>query len=695
MSTLQLLLNNRNLRNSSSIFRICLPQIKPQSANFSLRMCLESAMEAVAKSTVYSQEHQTFEVASYLNPEKSWDVLGDASLIKRIVLNISAYLIETWQDIGLLLLVAEQECTQDVVFVSVEIRALNLHNEPCSLCDDNIKPCQPGFEKEATVISKLWLAQRLVGELKGDTLVKDNFSTLRFRIPFRHPTRIEQPDFPSYTYGKDFIMKPSILIIEPLDAMRDIYERYVSAWGFKVIAVSNLSEAEKALNSSIMVSFVLLSMQAASFNDSPGSSPLLSWREQKEAADSCIGDTFESRGGANTESGRRARSPPLRRASDSSCAHKEASISMFSKVLDMKMDCFKGVAVIVLTPFRDQADFKLPERDAFAWKILSKPCGLMKLYAALSSLLTDGPADQRPSTSIDRPVSESSGLSHPPRNLSVDGPTPFRILIVDNHPVNQKLHKFIIEQYFASDPSQPICDVAVDGIHACNCVIYAEYDLVLMDMNMPGMTGEEATAHIRTLEEHDELSSFGRPLTIIGMSATTRKFTEEEYTAMGMDGFLPFPIDRTCVNGMICEHMERSRKHQPPVFDIDRVLNICEGSYSFAISMLDEFVRTSLLHVGMLRNRLIIEQQDTLMSTAEAIRLAATRFGAPWLKRAVTEFVRLLPDPPTVQTIHSITDRSEQKPEMKLRSIQLRALAQVETEILVIGQAAVSLRKSA
>lgn len=228
--------------------------------------------------------------------------------------------------------------------------------------------------------------------------------------------------------------------------------------------------------------------------------------------------------------------------------HSSKVNSMFAKVLEMKLDCFHGVSVIVMTPFRDHADFRLYERDAFAWQVLSKPCGMGKLSNSLSTILSDSPTERMkdPTTVIGRFDSERTELSHATRDMAINGPTPFRILIVDNHPVNQKLLVWMVESSSAPERPQPICDLADNGVHACDCVVYSEYDLVLMDMNMPGMTGMEATSEIRKMERTGELSSLGRRVPIVGMSATTRKFTPEEYQEMGMDDFLPVILATLC-----------------------------------------------------------------------------------------------------------------------------------------------------
>jgi two-component system, sensor histidine kinase and response regulator len=79
--------------------------------------------------------------------------------------------------------------------------------------------------------------------------------------------------------------------------------------------------------------------------------------------------------------------------------------------------------------------------------------------------------------------------------------------------------------------------VAGNGHEALAAVDKQSFDAVLMDVQMPGMDGLEATAAIRERE-----TETGSHLPIIAMTAHAMKGDEERCRAAGMDGYISKPI---------------------------------------------------------------------------------------------------------------------------------------------------------
>ena len=81
-----------------------------------------------------------------------------------------------------------------------------------------------------------------------------------------------------------------------------------------------------------------------------------------------------------------------------------------------------------------------------------------------------------------------------------------------------------------------LADVAADGYEVLEAVRRQCYDLILMDVQMPGMDGLEATRRIRA-----ELPPERQP-SIVAMTASVLDGHREACLAAGMDDFLPKPV---------------------------------------------------------------------------------------------------------------------------------------------------------
>lgn len=104
-----------------------------------------------------------------------------------------------------------------------------------------------------------------------------------------------------------------------------------------------------------------------------------------------------------------------------------------------------------------------------------------------------------------------------------------RILVAEDNPVNQS----VIEGYLAKIGYG--ADFASDGRQAVEAASGKNYDLILMDCNMPNMDGFEATRRIRALNMQES------PI-IIALTASAMKEDKERCIAAGMDDFISKPL---------------------------------------------------------------------------------------------------------------------------------------------------------
>jgi two-component system sensor histidine kinase/response regulator len=116
----------------------------------------------------------------------------------------------------------------------------------------------------------------------------------------------------------------------------------------------------------------------------------------------------------------------------------------------------------------------------------------------------------------------------------VRGANRLRILVAEDHPVNQKYALRVLEKLGHS------VALADDGAEVLSMLKEFRFDAVLMDVQMPNMSGLEATAAIRAREATE-----GGHLHIIAMTANAMQGDREACLAGGMDDYVskPIPID--------------------------------------------------------------------------------------------------------------------------------------------------------
>jgi PAS domain S-box-containing protein len=130
------------------------------------------------------------------------------------------------------------------------------------------------------------------------------------------------------------------------------------------------------------------------------------------------------------------------------------------------------------------------------------------------------------------------------RTNSLEPEAPMNILVVEDHPTNQRLVLTLLERWGHR------ATLAEDGRHALAQLALHRFDLVLMDMQMPVMDGLETTRRFRTQEQ-------GRRTPIVATTANAMRGDRERCLDAGMDDFLAKPFKSNQLQGIL-------RKFAPP-----------------------------------------------------------------------------------------------------------------------------------
>ncbi|MFK3791642.1 response regulator [Pseudomonas piscis] len=228
-----------------------------------------------------------------------------------------------------------------------------------------------------------------------------------------------------------------------------------------------------------------------------------------------------------------------------------------------------GCKVLVLCPTTEQTLFQLSVPNPHS-QLQAKPACTRKLRRALSDLVT--PRRVR---------------SEPEEALSSRAP---RVLCVDDNPANLLLIQTLLQDMGAKVQ-------AVDnGYAALNAIQHEPFDLVMMDVQMPGMDGRQSTEAIRQWESERQ----GPPLPIVALTAHAMANEKRALLQSGMDDYLTKPISERQLaqvvlkwTGLALRNQGSDRSGERPelglelqVLDQDEGLRLAAGKADLAADML-------------------------------------------------------------------------------------------------------------
>jgi CheY-like chemotaxis protein len=169
-----------------------------------------------------------------------------------------------------------------------------------------------------------------------------------------------------------------------------------------------------------------------------------------------------------------------------------------------------------------------------------------------------------------------------------------KILVVEDVELNQHLARHIMESWGC------VVEVAENGSLAVEKVRSNEYDLVLMDIQMPVMDGMEATRQIRGM--NDELKA---RVPIVALTANAMKSERDIYLKLGMNDCMAKPFEEpmlfktvsknikkgtVMINSLTAENKLAASSEK--LYDLSMVEAISGGDKSFIQRMLQLFLDT-------------------------------------------------------------------------------------------------------
>jgi CheY-like chemotaxis protein len=178
-----------------------------------------------------------------------------------------------------------------------------------------------------------------------------------------------------------------------------------------------------------------------------------------------------------------------------------------------------SAVIMMLSPTDSDADFERCQAAGVAGYLV-KPISSSELRDMMVRAL--GLSSRLPA-----PVGQVAAADRKPRECP-----PLTILLAEDNVFNARMAVRLLE----NDGHGVQC--VTNGVEVLQAVACENFDLVLMDVQMPEMDGLEATRNIRRKEE-----ATGRHLPIVAMTAHAMEGDRERCLAAGMDDYLSKPID--------------------------------------------------------------------------------------------------------------------------------------------------------
>ena len=217
--------------------------------------------------------------------------------------------------------------------------------------------------------------------------------------------------------------------------------------------------------------------------------------------------------------------------------------------------------------------------------------------------------------------------------------TALNILLVDDHLINQKLVVTLLEK------KGHRVTLAGNGKEALSILSTKEFDVVLMDVQMPGMDGLEASRRIRdsfsSVKQHD--------IPIIALTARAMKEDRRKCLEAGMTDYLSKPLKKgelfralewacpgPAEKGTVASATPFSRDSDP-VFYLERGLERTEGDEDLLREMVRMFLDTSPELLSSLEKALKEGDFEALLRDAHKLKSSAGVIGADRVFKAAKE----------------------------------------------------------
>jgi PAS domain S-box-containing protein len=293
-------------------------------------------------------------------------------------------------------------------------------------------------------------------------------------------------------------------------------------------------------------------------------------------------------------------------------------------------------ALLLLTA-QDSPISRHPAGDNAYSAVLSKP---IKRTAFIETLYRIGSGDAPHPPEYGRTAGQADQADLLPQQAANAN---YLLLVVEDNSLNRLLAVRTLEKLGYRVES------ALSGEEALGTAQKKRYDLIFMDVQMPGMDGFAATGAIRSSSS----AATAPEVPIIAMTAHTFREDRERCLAAGMNDFLAKPVKPEQLKQILAEWLPPEGQQQAPagdnpageeeaaeeaaIFDLAAFRDITDRDEEHMLELVTAFLRDMPLHMQELREAADEEQWADAASVAHAVKGVAMTFAMERLRAAAEE----------------------------------------------------------
>jgi signal transduction histidine kinase/CheY-like chemotaxis protein/HPt (histidine-containing phosphotransfer) domain-containing protein len=217
-----------------------------------------------------------------------------------------------------------------------------------------------------------------------------------------------------------------------------------------------------------------------------------------------------------------------------------------------------------------------------------------------------------------------------------------KILLVEDNPVNQMVAMKMLSKWDCH------VDLADDGLCALQMLETNDYQLVLMDLQMPNMGGIEATKRIRASQE-----KFAN-IPIVAMTAHNSKEHVQECYDAGMQDHISKPIERDSLQAVVLQYLNVGNDIQEseeiaidnslriPSIDLASALERVNGDWPLLYSLISRFLTENTNLGNALKRYLADDDQTNAIILLHKVKGGAANLGITELSLLAGDYERRL-----------------------------------------------------